>query len=109
MAASCACTTCGCAPWAACFSCSSFLFLRLILNRQMTSTPIRMAATPAPVAMPAMAAVDRPLLGELTGYCMAQMTFTTADVGLEVSVGTPRAPSVILGTVMTELAYDQQG
>lgn len=89
-----------CPPLAA-FSASSFLFFRLDLQRQMARVIMRMAATPAPAPMPALAAVDSPPEGSATGYRIDQTMLTTAEVGLVVSVGFLARPAVRVGGVAT--------
>lgn len=69
----------------------------------MARTPMRIAATPAPAPIPAIAAVDRPLFWSATGYRIDQTMLTTADVGLEVSVGLAANPAVNVGGVAARL------
>src|SRR3569833_811640 len=73
--------------------------LRRLRYRQKDSRPIIPRAAAPPTEMPTMAPVDRPLEFDCTGYDMAQTTLTTAEVGFDVSVGSPARPAVRVGTV----------
>src|SRR3569833_584898 len=73
--------------------------LRRLRYRQKDSRPIIPRAAAPPPEMPTMAPEDRTLEFDCTGYDMAQTTLTTAEVGFDVSVGSPARPAVRVGTV----------